>query len=641
MSRLAHSPVSGFAPFVGSRFFTTEERMLFHGRDREIAELAGAWTAARVTILHGVTGTGKSSLLHAGVVPHLRERRQDVLPVGHPGHRPRHPLASVPRQNRYSFALLSSWQPEASPYRISELSVGDFLRRRRRPGLMVAIDQAELLFRRSPALEPDRRRLLDELADVMRECAEVRLLLCVREEMLADASEFAHRIGDVRTLELGPLTPSEAIKAVRGPTLVVNWALDPGVAEQLIEVIRHDAPGQSAGAVEPALLQAVCARTLPLPGVHPGRIAVAVDAALTAHAAEALGETATDRHVSSRDLAAWFRRTFRGGSPVTGGRGDTSLLRALEDRHLVRARRSADGVRVFELLHPKLRKVGRLPATPAHPERILEASGHALCAGRAGLARVLAERLLNTTDPCQIAFRAEAESLLGDIAYEERRSDSAIHHYREAAELFETLQDSAAVAQLLTAIGRLLLTLAADVPARAKALRVAAVEELRAAAGRVPSDPGPRAGLGQALWQAGDPRTALAVLSGALDLDGDTPEALQTRGEIFADLGNRESAKSALRDLDRVGHHPRPSSEAARALALATLSRLDAAKRALDTALAEVTDNGPALLRAARVEDLCGDRAAAVHLAARASRAKDPPLPSHQRGEARHLQKKS
>ncbi|MCP9969902.1 nSTAND1 domain-containing NTPase [Actinomadura madurae] len=646
MSRLTTPiPGTGFAPFVGSRFFSGDERMLFHGRDWEITELAGAWVSGKFTILHGAAGVGKSSLLRAGVVPYLGERRADVLPVGHPGHRPRHPLAATPRQNRFSSALLSSWQPDAAPHRVSGLSVGDFLRRRGNRELMVAIDQAELLFRRSPAHERDRRRLLDELAGVLRECEEIRLLLCVREEYFAEALEFTRPMGDARTLELGPLAVSEAVKAVQGPLFVAGGTLEAGVAEQMIDEIRSDGRGEKTSAVEPALLQAVCTRLLPLPGVRPERMADAVDAALTAHVAEGLVETAADRHVSCRDLTAWLRRTFRSGSLVIGGHGDTSLLRALEDRHLVRAHRSTGDVRAFTLFHPRLAGplggVRRLPMAPDRPERVLRAARDALCAGRTDLAGVLAEHLISITDPHQIAVRAEAESLLGDVAYERQRPGSAIHHYRQAAEILETLQDSPAVAQLLTAVGRLLLALAAAVPARPEALRDAAVRELRAAAGRVPSDPGPRAALGQALWQAGDPTTALAVLSGALDLDGDTPEALQIRGEIFADLGSRESAKSALRDLDRVGRHPRPSSEAARALALATLSRLDAAKRALDTALAEVTDDGPVLLRAARVEDLLGDRAAAGRFAARAAQAKDPPLPSHQQGEAHLLRTKS
>ncbi|MEU8796307.1 tetratricopeptide repeat protein [Spirillospora sp. NPDC048819] len=643
MSTLALPPGAGCAPFVGSRFFTAEERVLFHGRDREAKELAGEWTSGRLTVLHGVAGIGKSSLLHADVLPFLCDLGGDVLPVGHPGHRPHHPLAAVSGQNHFSLAVLSSWQPDASPHHISELSIGDFLRRRGGPGLMVAIDQAEMLFRRSPAYERDRRRFLEELTNALQEQESIRLLLCVREGFVPEALSFGRRIGNVRTFGLGPLARSAAIEAVHGSALVANWTLDPGVAELLVDEVRRDPRGESSGPVEPALLQAVCARLLPLPGIHPEQMAEVVDAALTDYLREELIEVAADRARQSKDVTDWFRRTILSSSAAIEDDDDTSLLCALEERHLVRAHRPAADRPLVALLHPRLtiplRRLHRPHSVAEKPEQVLRASGKALCAGELALARIHAEGLIGTIGPHQIAIRARVESLLGDIAHKERRTETAIRHYRNAAELFETLQDSPGVAQLLTAVGRLLLAMAEAAPERAETLRAAAVRELRAAASRVPADPGPRAALGRALWQAGDPTAALAVLSGALDLDGDTPEVLQTRSKIFADFGNPESANSALRDLGRVGRHTRPSSEAARALALTTRSRMDAAARTLDAVLAESTDDGPALLHAARAEDLRGDQASAIKLAARAMQAKNPPLPDHQRSEA-HLMRK-
>ncbi|KAB2386201.1 nSTAND1 domain-containing NTPase [Actinomadura montaniterrae] len=613
---------------MGSSFFTAEERPFFHGRDQEIERLGDLWRSSGLTILHGAAGVGKSSLLHAGLVPSLADKHADVLPVGHPGISTHFPLAAVPRQNLFSFAVLSSWQPHASPYRSSELSVGDFLRRRGGSPLLVAIDQAEAIFRESPVRERDRRRFLEELSAAMRENPGVRLLLCVRDEVLGEAAEFGLRIARTQsTFRLGPLTPENAVEAVRRSLLTAGRTPDPGAVETLVDEIGKDARGEPSGQVEPVLLQAARAGLPPFAMPAPADLTEAVDAALRAHVGTQLAEAAADHGFSVTELTAWFRRAFDDPPPAA----EDGLLRTLENRHLIRRR----SPRSFEPLHPRLlRPVQSLPepvnAPAASPERMLAAAREALRGGDLALARRRAEEAVDANDPRHVLVRAEAERTLGDIAHEEFLTDLAIHHYREAAALFESLQDTTAVGHLLAAIGRLLLATADASPATA-------VEELRAATGRVPNDPGLQAGLGQALFRAGRPQTALAVLSGALTLDGDTPEALQTRGEIFADQGSRESAKSALRDLDRVGRRARPSSEAARALALATLSRLDAAKHALDLALAEADDDGPALLRAARAERLCGDRGAAVKLAALAAEAKDPPLPAHQRDEARLL----
>jgi Flp pilus assembly protein TadD len=160
------------------------------------------------------------------------------------------------------------------------------------------------------------------------------------------------------------------------------------------------------------------------------------------------------------------------------------------------------------------------------------------------------------------------------------------------------------------------------------------VNRLRAAVRRQPGDLTFQIELGRALSRSGQRRTAVAVLSDVLSINGDTPDALQARGELFADLGQ---AAEALRDLDRVRSSGRPIARAARALALATLRDHSAAHAEINAALADAPGNGPVLLYAARALELEGDRAAATELAHRAGEATDPPLSRPQRAEVQRL----
>jgi tetratricopeptide (TPR) repeat protein len=622
VSQPGRPPGAFFAPYVGSRFFSVEDHVLFHGRTREIGELAGLWSSHRLTILHGSAGAGKSSLLHAGAVPLLRGQGHGVLPVAHPGYRAPYPSAAVPRQNHFSLAVLASWLPGASPYRISELSICDFLLRQSKPRSMIAIDQAEILFRERRVHERDRRRFLDELASALSDHEDVRLVLSIRTDFLDEALRFARQVAEPARFELGPLSRDAAIEAVRRPALAAQWRLDPGVAERLVDEIG----GDGDGSVEPTLLQAVCTRLLTHPGSNPDPMPDAVDTALSAHVAEEVAAIAADHRKPAVEILRLLRRAIsERGRRLSG---DPAQIRALEDHHLLKLERHRGGVRSAGLAHPRLdepvRGLTEIKDPARSPQQILRAGHDALCRGEFGLARLHAETAMSSAPSMEIRIHAEAESMLGDIAYADGRVKVAIGHYQEAARLFEIVQDTAAVGWQFAAAGRLLLGCAEENPA-------AAVAELHAAADRVPNDPGVKAGLGQALLQAGEPQTALAVLGTALDLDGDTPEALQTRSEIFADRGDRESARSALRDLERVGQHARPSTELARALALATLAQPDAAKEVLETALPEVSGHGPALLRAARVEEILGDPKATMQLAQQAADAKDPPLPAHQR----------
>lgn len=59
-------------PFVGLRPFTDAHRQYFFGRERETRLITSNLFAARVTVLYGSSGVGKSSVLRAGVLPHLR-----------------------------------------------------------------------------------------------------------------------------------------------------------------------------------------------------------------------------------------------------------------------------------------------------------------------------------------------------------------------------------------------------------------------------------------------------------------------------------------------------------------------------------------------------------------------------------------
>jgi ABC-type uncharacterized transport system fused permease/ATPase subunit len=64
----ARGPVS---PYKFLDYFEPEDADLFFGRDQEIRQLQRKFHAARLLILHGESGTGKTSLIRAGLLPRL------------------------------------------------------------------------------------------------------------------------------------------------------------------------------------------------------------------------------------------------------------------------------------------------------------------------------------------------------------------------------------------------------------------------------------------------------------------------------------------------------------------------------------------------------------------------------------------
>ncbi|MDE3723345.1 ATP-binding protein [Nocardiopsis sp. N85] len=624
-------------PFVGPRPFRARDRPFFLGRGREVAALTAAWHGHRLTVLHGDTGVGKTSLVRAGAVPGVTDRGGDVLPYDDLCLDSGFPAAVLPDQNPYGRALVSSWDPEGPPGR----SVADLLRTRsrtdrygRRIPVYAVLDRVELLLRPGGAGEHHRRDLLEELLTCLDGHEELRLLLVVRtdhwDELRRLLDKYTVRFAEI---PLHPLTAQAAAEAVDLALDRVGHRLEPGQGRLLAEELCLPVPGtpHRGGIVDPGLLQVVGRalwEALPAGARTLTRDPTAdTDRALRAHTARAVAETAAECLVSPRALRAWLARVLESGEQgARAFRGGEEAARALQDRHLV-GRHHANGT--YLVRHPRL--TGPLTSPDPLPEVPRGAASHFSFAcrtrtrGDLPVAREHARRALAAQPPPRPRDRARIISLLGDLAFHEGDFPSAARLYQDAAGLRASLGEGVAVGHALLAQARCLL-LARDRPAALNALAVAA--------GRAGADPGMQTGLGQALWQAGQAESALDVLHRVLSRDGANAEARRTRGEILADQGE---AVSALRDLERLEAPESPSTRTARALAQATLAGVGTWSEELDEALVEAADSGPVLLRAARVRRLRGDRDLAARLAARAVSAHHPPLPPHQVSTAARL----
>src|SRR5579863_9584087 len=63
-------------PYVGPASFTKEDSKRFFGRATETRELASLVIARRAVLLYAQSGAGKTSLLQAGLIPELEQRKR-------------------------------------------------------------------------------------------------------------------------------------------------------------------------------------------------------------------------------------------------------------------------------------------------------------------------------------------------------------------------------------------------------------------------------------------------------------------------------------------------------------------------------------------------------------------------------------
>lgn len=458
--------------YPGARPFTRAEAGRFFGRTAEAARLVGEWLSNPITFLTGPSGIGKTSLLTAGVLPFVDNRRSSIslLPIGRLSgpdgtgylRSSRYPAAVLPPHNPYTLALLQSWSPSSSPGHLGHQTIDGFLRDRaeRHPDALILapIDQADDLFAGPEDREPLRRQFLNELAAAVTEQPRLRLLISVRSDCL---SYFAEVLGDPVQFHLDPLTPAQALAAASDPGYFTRDAASALVQGIRVMEVAGKNPMVLTDAIEPALLQIVCASVWRSLRTHTSQATLAdlellgdapVDAALTSYYGATIAAVASAHEVAVPWLRDWLIDTFisEDGRPLTvheerptTAGAPTTLLRALEDRYLLRA---YAGSRMYRLISGRIAEPLRettgtsqdsWPTNPIDPDEYLLEAERARVMGEHDLADKIATLVLRTVPGTDLRRHAEAHSLLGDVAYEQGEFDKAESYYAKAMNLFQ------------------------------------------------------------------------------------------------------------------------------------------------------------------------------------------------------------
>lgn len=127
------------APYVGLVPFSDQDAEWFFGRERERQMITSNLVASRLTLLYGESGVGKTSVLQAGVVHHLRGRaRQQMDQDGRP---------------RFVVVEFSAWQGDPMPALLEAIRHSVKTVYQSRPDRMPALPPAALRGDRTVALD--------------------------------------------------------------------------------------------------------------------------------------------------------------------------------------------------------------------------------------------------------------------------------------------------------------------------------------------------------------------------------------------------------------------------------------------------------------------------------------------------------
>ncbi|WNM35772.1 hypothetical protein RKE30_38150 [Streptomyces sp. Li-HN-5-11] len=206
------------APYRGLARFESADRHLFFGRDGVVAELKELVWGHRFAVLFGPSGSGKSSLLRAGLVPRLQEeiaarRSPPCLRVLSPGPEP-----------------ATTWATLLCP------GPGE-------PESWVVVDQFEEVFTLCRDRQ-ERSRFIDLLLAARDPDSRLRVLIAVRADFYARCAEHRGLADALRGagLLLGPMTADELREAVVGPARAAGCLVERALTSRLVDEVL-DEPG--------------------------------------------------------------------------------------------------------------------------------------------------------------------------------------------------------------------------------------------------------------------------------------------------------------------------------------------------------------------------------------------------------------
>jgi WD40 repeat protein len=252
LTRLALDAQAGFVwdpmrpPYPGLLAFEKEDAAVFFGRDDDIRGLIERLNARRVrgdikfVTLLGSSGSGKSSVVRAGVLPRLERDKHNWIIL--PPFRPRRdPVSEFARAACEALGTPEGWRVWrdgfVSPDGVRKLEeLADALRLRagaREAHVLVTIDQGEELFTvATPELVGHLFGLLDRATT---EDAPVVVLMALRSDYLGRLQAAA---GTLRLDEfsLGPFPLARVRQVIEGPARIAGI----GVEEELVASVLAD-----------------------------------------------------------------------------------------------------------------------------------------------------------------------------------------------------------------------------------------------------------------------------------------------------------------------------------------------------------------------------------------------------------------
>ncbi len=238
-------------PYRGLQAFREVDAPYFHGRETESEALFDAVQNHPLVTLAGASGSGKSSLVVAGLLPRLRQLGGWRVVEFRPRMDPFKELAGALTASFYTTLDLEQRAEKRKQlsdklikrtFGLADL-VAVWSQENAEKRLLLVADQFEELYTQ-PIPDASRKELIDQFTELIQESLPCTLLLSLRADFLGQLLDSALSDAFKRYAKqfLGPMNEEALRAAIDGPARQLGVVLEPGLTERIVQDL-DDAPG--------------------------------------------------------------------------------------------------------------------------------------------------------------------------------------------------------------------------------------------------------------------------------------------------------------------------------------------------------------------------------------------------------------
>jgi len=249
------APTPGEAPFKGLQHFDEMDSDLFFGREVLTAKLIRRLRESQfLSVIIGASGSGKSSVVRAGVIPSLKKgitlidgstppedsvnwRIHVLTPTAHP----LEALATELTRESESVTATATMMDDLMQ---DPRSLGLFLaRQKNRRHTLLVLDQFEELFTLCRD-DFEREAFIDNLLTAISSDGQTTLIITLRADFYAHLAQYPELRDAVAHQQeyIGPMTTEELRRAIEEPAKRAHWAFEPGLVDLILRDV-GDEPG--------------------------------------------------------------------------------------------------------------------------------------------------------------------------------------------------------------------------------------------------------------------------------------------------------------------------------------------------------------------------------------------------------------